>query len=81
LFFEKSVVKKAKRQPEVVGVGKLIGRILRGLNRFCFASRKKIRNRLQAATEALRNIDRCRKNQQKACKNCAFTAQLSEKDG
>jgi hypothetical protein len=36
---------------------------------------------LQARIGALWIIDRCCKNQQKVRKNCAFTAQLSEKDG
>jgi hypothetical protein len=48
--------------------------------RFCFAARKKIRNRLQAGIEALRIIDICRKKQQNARKNSSFNVEMSEKE-
>jgi hypothetical protein len=47
---------------------------------FCFAARKKIRNRLQAATEALWIIDSCPKKKHKTCEKSPFNVQMREKD-
>jgi hypothetical protein len=54
--------------------------ILRVFAAFCFAARKKIRKRLQAGIEALRNIDTCHKNQQKSRKKSDFKVGMSEKE-
>jgi hypothetical protein len=47
---------------------------------FCFATRKKIRKRLQPLIEALRIADICRKNQQKERKSSCFNVEMSEKE-
>jgi hypothetical protein len=47
---------------------------------FCFATRKKIRKRLQPLIEALQIADICLINQQKERKSSAFNVEMSEKE-